>query len=62
MSADGIDAYFATLEQLVTQDHNGEQIKIYDARTNGGFPSDLPPPNCEAADECHGPSSSRRRR
>ena len=58
VSADGVDAYFATLDQLVTQDHNGEQLKIYDARTNGGFPADQPPPNCEAADECHGPDSS----
>jgi hypothetical protein len=58
VSADGIDAYFATLDQLVTQDHNGEQIKIYDARTNGGFPADQPPPNCEAADECHGADTS----
>ena len=58
VSADGVDAYFATLDQLVTQDHNGEQLKIYDARTNGGFAADVPPPNCEAADECHGPGSS----
>ena len=57
VSADGVDAYFATLDQLVTQDHNGEQLKIYDARVNGGFPADLPPPNCEAADECHGADS-----
>jgi hypothetical protein len=53
VSADGVDAYFATFDRLVTQDHNGEQLKIYDARTNGGFPSDLPPPQCAAADECH---------
>ncbi len=57
VSADGVDAYFATLDQLVTQDHNGEQLKIYDARTNGGFAADVPPQNCEAADECHGAGS-----
>lgn len=58
MSADGADAYFATLDQLVTQDHNGEQLKIYDARANGGFAAEVVAPNCEAADECHGPGSS----
>jgi hypothetical protein len=57
VSADGTDAYFATYDNLVTQDHNGLQLKIYDARTGGGFPADVPPPNCAAADECHGAGS-----
>ena len=38
VSADGVDVYFSTFETLVPQDHNGEFIKFYDARTGGGFP------------------------
>ncbi len=53
VSASGGDVYFATLESLVTQDHNGQAVKIYDARSNGGFPADRVKPECEAADECH---------
>jgi hypothetical protein len=58
VSADGIDVYFATYDVLVGQDRNGESIKIYDARTGGGFPFVAPPPGCAAADECHGPGSN----
>jgi hypothetical protein len=58
VSGDGTDVYFATFEHLVGQDQNGQQLKIYDARTNGGFPFVTPPPSCAAADECHGPGSS----
>ncbi len=54
VSADGTDVYFATYEHLVEQDLNGEQLKIYDARTDGGFAFVKPPPGCAAADECHG--------
>jgi len=57
VSGDGIDAFFATYETLVPQDENGEQLKFYDARTNGGFQVDKPPAPCEAADECHGADS-----
>lgn len=55
VSANGTDVYFAATETLVTQDHNGSAIKIYDARTGGGFPAETAPEKCEAADECHGP-------
>jgi hypothetical protein len=58
VSADGTDAYFATFDVLTPQDRNGGNLKIYDARTNGGFSFVPPPPGCEAADECHGPSSA----
>jgi hypothetical protein len=58
VSADGTDAYFSTIDTLVSQDHNGSRPKIYDARVGGGFPAERTPPDCEAADECHGPSSS----
>jgi hypothetical protein len=58
VSADGVDVFFATYERLVTQDHNGQEIKIYDARSGGGFPAERPKVECEAADECHGAGSS----
>jgi len=58
VSANGTDVYFATLSNLVTQDHNGSETKIYDARTGGGFPAERTPPDCAAADECHGAGST----
>ena len=58
VSRDGQDVYFSTFATLVDEDHNGQFVKFYDARTNGGFPQ--PPVNapCAAADECHGADSS----
>jgi hypothetical protein len=58
VSASGTDVYFATLDNLVSQDHNGASIKIYDARSGGGFPAERVPPKCAAADECHGETSA----
>ena len=55
VSADGVDVYFGTTDTLVGQDRNGEQLKFYDARTNGGFSFVPPPAPCASADECHGP-------
>jgi hypothetical protein len=57
VSANGVDVYFSTFETLVPQDENGEFIKIYDARTGGGFPAEEPRPPCKAADECHSAGS-----
>ena len=59
VSSDGTDVYFSTYDTLVAADQNGEFVKFYNARTNGGFPEipDLGP--CAAADECHGTDSSR---
>ncbi len=54
VSADGRDAFFFTRQVLVPSDQNGGQMKIYDARAEGGFPflpARLP---CAASDECHG--------
>ena len=54
ISADATDALFFTRDVLVPQDKNGEQVKLYDARADGGFeyfPPDVP---CKASDECHG--------
>jgi hypothetical protein len=58
VSANGVDLYFASTDILVTQDHNGSGLKIYDARTGGGFPAEREESKCTAADECHGPASN----
>jgi hypothetical protein len=58
VSANGADVFFSTTDSLVPQDHNGRFVKIYDARTNGGFEPPVEPAPCVAADECHGPGSS----
>ena len=58
VSGDGIDVYFATYATLVPQDENGDVLKFYDARTNGGFPTPEVKPPCQAADECHGEERS----
>ena len=54
---DGTDAFFFTREVLVPDDHNGQTMKIYDARAGGGFFKLPASPPCAASDECHGPSS-----
>jgi hypothetical protein len=54
VTANGIDVFFATFQTLVQQDENGEQLKFYTARSNGGFPPPPLRPPCQAADECHG--------
>jgi len=57
VSDDGVDAFFFTREVLVPDDHNGQTMKIYDARIGGGFFKLPASPPCAASDECHGPSS-----
>ena len=57
VSDDGTDALFFTREVLVPDDHNGQTMKIYDARVGGGFFKLPASPPCAASDECHGPSS-----
>jgi hypothetical protein len=58
VSRSGTDVFFSTYETLVSEDHNGEFVKFYDARTGGGFANDPEPAPCAAADECHGEGSS----
>ena len=58
VSRDGSDVFFSTFDTLVSEDHNGEFVKFYDARTAGGFPNDPEPAPCAAADECHSEGSS----
>jgi hypothetical protein len=56
-SSDGKDLLFFTRDQLVGEDHNGQAMKIYDAREEGGSFAIPPPPPCAASDECHGPGT-----
>jgi hypothetical protein len=58
VSANGSDVYFLWPEPLVGQDLNGSNnYRVYDARIDGGFSYNPPPPPCRAADECHGTAS-----
>jgi len=57
-SPDGRDVFFSTFETLVEQDQNGPFIKMYDARSGGGFDFQYKLAPCEAADECHGVDSA----
>jgi len=57
VSANGTDVYFSTYDSLISEDHNGDFLKFYDARTNGGFPQPPPTQPCAAAEECHGPGT-----
>ena len=56
VSGDGVNVYFSTYSTLVGQDENGNFLKFYDARTDGGFPFEPKPAECDAADECKGAS------
>ena len=60
VSANGTDVYFATYETLVTQDHNGQEIKIYDARSNGGFPAERPKSSAKPPTSATAPAARRR--
>ena len=55
VSADGVDVYFSTYNQLVANDQNGQLLRFYDARSGGGFAQSTVAAPCAAADECHGP-------
>lgn len=53
VSRDGTDVFYSTFESLVPEDKNGSFVKVYDARTNGGFDFTPELGSCSAADECH---------
>jgi hypothetical protein len=57
VSRDGTDAFFFTREVLVGEDRNGQAMKLYDARSEGGRFVIAPDPPCAASDECHGPGT-----
>ena len=46
VSEDGVNVYFFTRATLVPQDENGNLMKIYDARDDGGFLAFPTPPLC----------------
>jgi sugar lactone lactonase YvrE len=58
VSSDGTDAYFFTRERLVDADRNGSLMRIYDARSGGGYAQSPPEVRCQASDECHGPGTA----
>jgi len=55
-SSSGDDAFIYTSQQLVTQDRD-QLVDVYDARVDGGLPSQNPPPPnpCRASESCRGP-------
>ena len=57
IGTDATDAYFFTRTILTANDANGTRVKVYDARSLGGFAQAPPPHQCQASDECHGPGS-----
>jgi hypothetical protein len=57
ISSDAVDVFFFTRDVLVNEDRNGGRVKIYDARSSGGYPFIPPKVPCKASDECHGPGS-----
>ena len=57
VSSDGVDAFFFTRQTLVAGDLNGNAMKIYDARAEGGYLLTPARPACAASDECHGPGT-----
>jgi hypothetical protein len=57
ISSDGVDAFFFTHEKLAAEDQNGNAVKLYTARENGGFPFVPAEKACAASDECHGPGT-----
>ena len=54
-SPSGNDAFFITREQLLLRDKD-QQLDLYDARVDGGFSENAPPPCLGEA--CRGPGSS----
>jgi sugar lactone lactonase YvrE len=57
MDATGTNIFFTTADQLVGQDTD-EDIDIYDARIDGGFPAPTPEAGCGASEGCPGPLSA----
>jgi sugar lactone lactonase YvrE len=52
MDASGADIFFAAADKLVGQDTD-EEVDIYDARIDGGFPAPKPASSCNG-EECQG--------
>jgi hypothetical protein len=56
IDASGTNIFFTTSERLVAQDTD-ENVDIYDARIDGGFPEPTPAPSCRG-EACQGPLSA----
>jgi hypothetical protein len=56
MDASGANVFFRTVDKLVGQDSD-ENVDVYDARIDGGFPTPTPAANC-SGESCQGPLSS----
>jgi hypothetical protein len=52
IDASGADIFFVTPDELVPQDTD-EDVDVYDARVNGGFPEPTPTPSC-SGEACQG--------
>jgi hypothetical protein len=57
VSPDGRNAFFFTRQKLAPQDENGNTVRLYTAREEGGFEFGPPSFQCAASDECHGAST-----
>ncbi len=55
-SASGGDVFFASADRLLPED-TGNNVVVYDARVDGGFPVQTSPPPCNNGDSCKPPPS-----
>lgn len=55
-SADGANVFFGTADQLLPED-TSNNVAVWDARVDGGFPVKLAPPPCDNGDQCKSPSA-----
>jgi hypothetical protein len=53
-SANGEDVFFGTADQLLPED-TSNNVEVWDARVDGGFPVTVAPPPCSNGDECKPP-------
>jgi hypothetical protein len=57
-SANGEDVFFGTADQLLPQD-TSNNVAVWDARVDGGFPVTAAAPSCDNAASCKPPESPR---
>ncbi len=55
-SASGRDVFFASADQVLPED-TSDNVVVWDARVDGGFPVAAAPPACDNADSCKPPES-----